>query len=253
VVVAGGGPLTGDVDGKPATLASFDRVMDAAVGPKGTLYVALADAVYRVGEDGTLARVFRGGDVSAVAVGPDEDLYVAAADDQRHDHVYRVTPDGTRTLVAGGGEDDSDDTGDGEAATDVSLFGASDVVVDGDGNVYVGTFDGVRRIDPDGVITTVAENPSVDGSRTLLGPLALDRAGNVYFVDPMRHNVKVVVRPGELSGPFPWGTVIWLTLGVLVLLGAAYLGRRWWLRQPAVASAPDSVPTTAAGEPETTS
>jgi glucose/arabinose dehydrogenase len=238
VVVAGGGPLKGDVDGEPATLASFERIMDVAVGPKGTLYVALTDVVYRVGEDGTLARVFRGGGVRTIAVGPAEDLYVAVADDQEHDHLYRVTPTGTRTLVAGGGEDDTDDDVDGEDATDVPLFGASDVVVDGAGNVYVGTFDGVRRIDPDGVITTVADNPSVDDSRLQMGPLAVDRAGNVYFVDNMRHDVKVVVRPGEMSGPFPWGTVVWLTLGVVVLLGAAYVGRRWWLGRPAAATPP---------------
>lgn len=234
VVVAGGGPLKGDVHGEPATLVSFDRVMDAAVGRQGTLYVALSDAVYRVGADGTLVRVFRGKGVSAVAAGKDGTLYVATGDDRDPDHdlVYRVAPDGTRTVVAGGGEDDGDDTGDGEDATDVSLFGTSDLVVDDAGNVYVGTFDGVRRIDQDGEITTVAQNPSVDGSRMMLGPLALDRAGNVYYVDPMRHDVKVVVRPGELSGPFPWGTTVWLALGALALLGTAYLGRRWWLRQP---------------------
>ncbi|MFL6124795.1 hypothetical protein [Actinophytocola sp.] len=244
VVVAGGGPLTGDVHGRPATLASLERVVDVAISPSGRLYVALPDVVYRVGEDGTLARVFRGGEVSAVAVGPGEDLYVAAAEDQDHDQdhdrVYRVAPDGTRTLVAGGGEN----TGDGEDATDVSLFGASDVVVDAVGNVYVGTFDGVRRIDPDGVVTTVAENPSVDGTRTLLGPLAVDRAGNVYFVDRTHHDVQVVVRPGELRGPFPWGTVVWLTLGVVVLLGAAYLGRRWWLHQPAPTTREPTTPAT---------
>ena len=235
-VVAGGGPLEGDVHGKPATIASFKQIVDVTVSAKGLLYVAVADAVYRVGEDGTLARVFRGTDVSAVAVGPAGDVYVAAGVEERSDLVYRVTPDGARSVFAGGADDedyDRDDTGDGEDATDVYLYGMSDVVVDGGGNVYVGTYDGVRRIDQDGVITTVVENPAIDGSRMQLGPLAVDRAGNVYYGDPMRHAVQVVVRPGELSGPFPWGTAVWLTLGVVALLGAAYVGRLWWLRRPA--------------------
>lgn len=248
VVVFGGGPREGELEGQPATLAAVEAITDVAVGPDDTLYVALPDAVYRVGADGTLARVFRGGEVRAVGVGPDEDVYVAT--EAEDDLVYRVTRDGTRTLFAGGGPNDPDDTGDGEDATDVSLFGASDIVVDAEGNVYVGTYDGIRRIDRDGEIMTVAENPEVEDGRYALGPMALDRAGNLYFVDATRHTVNVVVRPGELSGPFPWVPVVWLPLGVLALLGAAYGLRRWWLHQPVLAPA-TTAPTTTAEPPVT--
>ena len=61
---------------------------------------------------------------------------------------------GTIATIAGTGT--SGHSGDGGPAIEAELSSPSGVHVDADGNIYVGEINWVRRIDPDGVITTVA-------------------------------------------------------------------------------------------------
>jgi len=88
-----------------------------------------------------------------VSAAPDGSLYVVSYACQQ---IFRVRPDGTIALFAGGGQDIS--APDGVPATTVSLAGALDVAVAPDGSVYVpeGLRPLVRRIGPEGLITTAA-------------------------------------------------------------------------------------------------
>lgn len=230
VLAAGGGPgMRSDdrvVRGQPAPLATFGTVVDLAVSPSGRLFIATSDHVYRLADDGTLAVVFTG-DVNGIAVDGEDRLYVA---DNKNSHVYRVSGTGERTTFAGSGRvNTDDDNGDGGDADDAWLESPTDVAVDASGNVYIGTYSGIRRVDQDGTIMTVMDNPPKDGTYGAIGPLAVDRAGNVYFVDHTDNQVKVVVRPGELANPFNWALVIWLAVGVVVVV-AGWFGYRWWRR-----------------------
>jgi hypothetical protein len=233
LLVAGGGPAAAGKDrvgrDQPAELATFGQVTDLTVSPAGRLYVATNTAVYRLA-DGELTMAYRAtgpaelgsSRISGIAVDAQEQLYVADAEE---DHVYRVAPDGTRTTFAGADEntDAPDGNGDGEDAEDVSLGIPTDVVADGTGNVYIATYSGIRRVGPDGTITTVVGNPpDKDGSRGATGPLALDRHGNLYFADRKNNLIKVLVRPGELSNPVNWSLIIWLTAGALAATAAAW-------------------------------
>jgi hypothetical protein len=51
--------------------------------------------------------------------------------------------------------------------------------------------------------------------------VALDAHGNLYFTTPELNRVFVVVRPGELAQPFPWG-VLWWVLAAAVLGAVAF-------------------------------
>jgi hypothetical protein len=82
----------------------------------------------------------------------------------------------------------------GADATDAHLHSPYDVVIDGGGHLCIATSDGIRRVDCDGTITTVTNDTSI-------GAMAIDRHGDLYYVDGGR--VKVVVQPGRLPNLFP--------------------------------------------------
>jgi len=176
--VAGNGELCswlfGDCgDGGPAAEAQLDLPMGVAVGSDGSLYIADEDRVRRVGADGVITTVAGGGDppdgvgdggpateayvngVESVAIGPDGSLYVVEWSEHR---VRRVDPSGTITTVAGNGT--AGYSGDGGPAPEAQLDHPEDVAIGPDGSLYIADTENhrVRRVGPDGTITTVAGN-----------------------------------------------------------------------------------------------
>ena len=88
-------------------------------------------------------------------------LLIADIQDQRIRRVDLAT--GIITTFAGTGEKSRD--GDGKPAAEASLMGPRAVCMDRQGNVYVAEREGngVRRISPDGILTTIAGAESVFG------------------------------------------------------------------------------------------
>ena len=117
-------------------------------------------------------------------VGPDGSYYVA--EPQRH-VVSKISPDGTRTVVAGTGEAGS--SGDGGPARAARLDGPKAVAVGHDGTLYIADDRRVRRVGPDGIISTyvgsVAENGIGSSRASDITPLdvAVDRRGSLYIAD----------------------------------------------------------------------
>jgi hypothetical protein len=129
-----------------------------------------------------------------MAVAPNGDLYLA--DGFR---VRRVDGDGIITTIAGTGVEGH--SGDGGPAVAAEIGLPLDLEVGADGSVYVATFRNrsadpdetrVRRIDPSGVITTVAgsvQGFAGDGGQAtdarLLNPMsiAVDPLGGIYILD----------------------------------------------------------------------
>jgi RHS repeat-associated protein len=168
--VAGNG-LQGNYngDGGPATAAEVGGPIDVAIGPDGSLFIAVGTLIRRVGTDGIITTMAGngipgftgdGGPATAagifavrIAVGPDGSLFFADSSNRR---IRRVGTDGIITTVAGSG--DTGFSGDGGPATAANLTQPAALAVGPDGSLYIG--DGpqqrVRRVGPDGVITTVA-------------------------------------------------------------------------------------------------
>jgi sugar lactone lactonase YvrE len=132
------------------------------------------------------------------------------ADTGNH-RIRRIEPDGRISVVAGTGEPGH--SGDGLSATAAQLNRPSALVVDGQGSIYVadaGNFR-IRKIDPDGVITTFAgtSQPGVGGDggpareAQLTEPtgLALGSDGSLFVVDSPVHRVRVI-RPDGVIRPF---------------------------------------------------
>jgi sugar lactone lactonase YvrE len=125
-----------------------------------------------------------------LAFAPDGSLYVTDRDNQR---IRRIDLDGNINTVAGTG--DIGFSGDGGPATEAELDLPGSLFIDQDGTVYFsdGGNNRIRKIDTNGVITTVAGTGkagySGDGGLAtqaqLAGPqgVVVDAHGNLYIAD----------------------------------------------------------------------
>ncbi|MFF5125846.1 hypothetical protein ACFY41_02735 [Streptomyces syringium] len=141
-----------------------------------------------------------------VAVDKNGNLYIA----DRHNHrIRKVTPNGIITTVAGDG------TGgyisDGGPAVATRLHYPGDVAVDDSGNLYIADTSNhrVRKVTPNGIITTVAGDGTAgyisDGGPAIATKLhtpwgvAVDRNGNLYIADHGNHRVRKVTTNGNIT------------------------------------------------------
>lgn len=122
--------------------------------------------------------------------------------------VYRTTPSGVLSIVAGNGFKGF--SGDGGAATSASLNEPRGLSMDTAGNLYIADFGNyrVRKVSPAGVITTVAGNGqfgfSGDGGLATAAALkpsgvAVDTAGNLYIADPNNSRIRRVTAGGIVT------------------------------------------------------
>jgi trimeric autotransporter adhesin len=200
--IAGTGTRGFSGDRGPATkakLSLFAGVAGVAVDGKGNVYIADYgnNRVRKISPGGKITTIAGNGQrgntvpggqaTSAIVWGPGRiavdakgNVYITVATTSG---VFRISPDGTLTLFAGGGTNPSA-VGDGGPATSAYLGTPGGLAVDKQGNVYIAqTAAGigalrVRMVRPDGIITTFAVVPKNVGSPS--GGLAVDGKGNVY-------------------------------------------------------------------------
>lgn len=119
--------------------------------------------------------------------------------------VRKVAPDGTVSTVAGRlGEQGTED---GPLGTSL-LRKASRIARDGAGNLFISDQNAIRKITPDGTVSTFAGNitgfGTTDGTgtaarfRTPRG-LAVDGVGNLFVADSESHTIRKITPAGEVS------------------------------------------------------
>jgi sugar lactone lactonase YvrE len=211
-------------DGGPALDASL-VAQAIALDSAGNLFIAERTnmLVRRVGRDGIINTVAGGGAYRFSGDGgPAQDavfnlpfgitldsqgsLYIA---DTANCRVRRVSADGTIATLAGNGTPGY--SGDSGPATAASLMYPWDVKVDASGNVYIADEGNhvIRKVTPDGTITTFAGTGSIgsDGDdgpatqATFYSPvaLAIDAQGNLYIADYGSNVVRKVGTNGMIS------------------------------------------------------
>lgn len=129
-------------------------------------------------------------------------LYVA---DQLNHLIRKITPDGAVTTFAGSGNSGSSN-GTGILA-EFSI--PSGVALDALGNIYVADTGNnlIRKITPDGVVTTLAgsgqagktDGAGIDASFTEASNLTVDASGNVYVADPFNNLIRKITPDGTVT------------------------------------------------------
>lgn len=172
----------------------------------GTIFLGGMDSGDGFSGDGGPGTNARLNDPRGIATDAAGNIFIA---DTANNRIRKVAPNGVITTIAGGKQPGF--AGDGGPAAEAKLRFPSDVKVDGQGNIYVADTGNlrVRKITPDGKISTVAGNGrggfSEDGglaSRSDSGnidAIALDPAGNLYFTDGYYRRVRMVSTAGIIS------------------------------------------------------
>ena len=228
------GTDAGSRDGGPAAEALLTFPYGVAVDDQGNLYIADTEnhRIRRVDTDGIITTFAGtgeegfGGDggpateakldwPSGVAVDADGTVYIA---DQENERIRKIDTDGIITTFAGSGSYNYKGEEDGIPAIEASLNWPTGVAVDGQGDVYIAdSYNNlIRKVDGDGLITTIAgsgrifgffEEPDEDdvgdgGPATeakLDWPIGVtvDSEGNVYVADVGHNRVRKLTRMGS--------------------------------------------------------
>jgi streptogramin lyase len=197
--------------------ARFSSIKSVAVDATGVVYASDQSGIRRVGPDGTvttLAPTPSLHTVTSLAVGPQGFLYAIEYAQQR---IVKIAPDGAVTVLAGApyqnneGHSNGWIDGVGPAARFSSPLG---LCVDAQGVVYVAdAFNHrIRRIAPDGTVTTIAGSGPVGGQAGGFadGPalsarfgfprkIVVDAAGTLYLVDAGNQRIRAISPSGTVS------------------------------------------------------
>ncbi|CAB1081078.1 odd Oz/ten-m homolog 4 [Olavius algarvensis Delta 1 endosymbiont] len=263
--IAGSGTIGYSGDGGPATAAKLSYPVGVDVDAGGNLYIAewnnhcvrmvnTSGVITTVAGNGFTGYSGDGGPATAarlnfpygVVTDRAGNIYIADGGNHR---IRMVDTDGIITTVAGSGE--SGYSGDGGPAIAAQLHYPSRVDVDNDGNLYIVDRSNrrIRKVDNNGIITTVAgsglggKETSGEGgpavAANLANPLglAVDAEGNIYISDWGNNRIYKVNTRGFIttvagsgtegdSGDGAFATTAWLAnpLGVAVdATGAIYI------------------------------
>ena len=218
--IAGSGK-DGSADGK-GTSASFFFPVAVAAGANGNVYVADThnSLIRKIAPDGLVTTLVGRNqpvkkDLSdslqkldnpyGIAVGKDGTIYFT---DWAKDLVCKISPDGKLSEVAGDGSPGSVD-GKGHAA---SFYLPEGIAVDGNNNLYIADCynNTIRKIDPNGVVTTLAGRAFKrnQGSKNGKGAtasfnhpcgIAVDKKGNVYVADVGNNKIRKITPDGMVT------------------------------------------------------
>jgi trimeric autotransporter adhesin len=223
--VAGNGSSGFAGDGGPATAAQIGNPWGVAIDSAGTLYlsdntngqvrkVAAGGMISTAagtgtsgfsgdGEPGPAAQIYK---PREMAVDPTGNLYIA---DSYNNRIRKVTLDGRIHTVAGNGIQGFE--GDGGPATAAMMRIPNGMALDFSGNLYIADSSNnrIRKITPDGVISTVAGSGTAgysgDGGSATLAQLnnpsnvVVDPSGNLYIADGFNWRIRKVAANGIIT------------------------------------------------------
>ncbi|HYW73595.1 MAG TPA: RHS repeat-associated core domain-containing protein [Pyrinomonadaceae bacterium] len=216
-------------DGGPVTAAQFNDPLGIGAGPDGSIYVAdTNNGRVRKVDSGGIVSTFAGngfgcapsafpcgaggpatqaslGQPTRVATAADGNVYLGSSSPV----IWKVAPNGIISIFAGSAF--SGFSGDGGPATQAQLSSFARPFPAPDGSVYISDVNNnrIRRVTPDGLITTVAGGAahgfSGDGgpaSQALIdkpGDLIPTVDGSLYFIDQDNLRIRRIAPDGTIS------------------------------------------------------
>jgi len=215
-------------DGGPVSGARFRWPYGLAVGPDNSVYVADSgnQRVRKIAPDG-IVTTFSGngggcnpsnfpcgdggpaanasfGGVNRVAIGNNGTVYIGGGR-----NLWSVTPDGIFHRLAGLAVDGF--SGDGGPAVDAQISNATRFYPAADGSVYLSDMlnQRIRRIDPNGIINTIAGTgtagfggdggPATQAQINYPGDIVAAPDGSVYFIDQDNNRIRRISSDGIIS------------------------------------------------------
>lgn len=212
-------------DGGPAINAKLNWPDGIAIDAADVLYFTDSqnNMVRKITPDGVITRVAGEASVGkpganhrgsldsprGIAFGPDGSLYVA---DRGHARICKIDSSGAVSVVAGDetnrGLSPTEASGDGGSALKANIPYPAAVAVEADGNLLIAA-GRVRRVDRDGVITTIlgarSDATPLDNGDPLQTRLVsaedvvVDPKGNIFVADTFRHRVLRLSPNGTLA------------------------------------------------------
>jgi sugar lactone lactonase YvrE len=201
---AGAAGQSGNVGGVGAA-ARFETPVGLAIDTADNLYVADVgnDNIRKITPAGRVSTLATVTSPRGVAVDASGVVYVASD----RCVINKVMPDGAVTTLAGTAASCGHADGVGAAARFNAPYG---IAIDGSGTLFVAdTYTHtIRKITPDGTVSTLAGTPNVSGSTDGVGgaaaffypqSLTLDPAGNLYVADTENRTIRLVTPAGVVS------------------------------------------------------
>lgn len=213
---------TGNVAFFPGIAAAGTCPGGIKIDANGNLYTAYqsADTIQKIDPAGSISTIagvsgqsgavdgsvlvdpgsFDGTNIALDAVG---NVYVTSSDNT----IHKITPTGTATILAGATMLVGASNGSGPQA---QFNNPQGIALDATGNMYVADSNNnlIRRIGPDGTVSTIAGTPGAVGSAD--GPaagatfddptgVATDAAGNIYISDQRNYTIRKIDTSGRVS------------------------------------------------------
>jgi sugar lactone lactonase YvrE len=203
--------LTGDASGN-LYVAGIGRNYVYKIDPNGHQTIFAGNGTFNFGGDGFPA-------VQAALAGPgdlatdkDGNVYIS---DSGNNRIRKVNTNGIITTIAGNGKNGF--SGDGGPAMSASMSFPGALAVDDSGTLYFsdGNNARIRKVTPDGIITTVAGNGAVafsgDGAATAVSVTAsgllIDKSGTIFFSDGNNQRIRKLTPDGRVITIAGTGTV----------------------------------------------
>ena len=221
--IAGNGTRSDSGDGGPALLAGLRDPGPIVADSRFGIYIASNTQIRRIAPDGSISLLAGSSEpgsaddpdavgqagfnsISGLALDGNGVLFVA---DRGNNRIRRIDTDGAVTTFAGTG--DSATGGDGGPADQARFDGPADLAISSEGALFLSESEGhvVRRIGPDGIVSTVAGTgipgrggdggPALAAQLDAPAGLDIDAAGNLYVADWNNAAIRVVSAAGTIS------------------------------------------------------